>query len=117
MTSFTAISLFSGACFLFYGFSCLLSEKMAAEFERFGIPQFLKLTGILQVLGGASLLIGIYMFPVLAFIGALGLSILMFMGFGLRLKIKDSFLLSAPALMFGFLNAFIAYKYYFIMIA
>lgn len=115
MTSFTAISLFSGACFLFYGFSCILSSRMKLEFERFGIPQFRSLTGVLQILGGLSLLIGIYFLPFLAFIGALGLAVLMLMGFAVRLKIKDSFVLSAPSLMFGLLNAFLAYKYFMLL--
>ena len=112
MTTFEIISLFSGSSFVFYGFSCLFSSKMALEFKRFGIPQYLKLTGILQILGGISLVIGIWTLPLLAFIGAAGLSLLMFLGFAVRMKIKDSFLLSAPALTFALLNGFIAYKYF-----
>ncbi len=110
MSAFTVIVLFSGLCFVFYGFSCLLSSKMEEEFTRFGIPQYRKLTGILQILGGAGLIVGHYYLPLLEAIAAAGLSLLMFMGFAVRMKIKDSFALSAPALMFALLNGFIAYR-------
>jgi hypothetical protein len=85
---------------------------MVIEFKRFGIPQFLKLTGSLQVLGGLALLIGPWILPILAFIGATGLFVLMFMGFLVRLKIKDSFLRSAPAFIFALLNAYISYAFF-----
>ncbi|MFT4943975.1 MAG: hypothetical protein ACI8RH_001723, partial [Flavobacteriales bacterium] len=39
---------------------------MDIEFKRFGIPQFLKLTGSLQILGGLALLIGSWVLPILA---------------------------------------------------
>jgi uncharacterized membrane protein YphA (DoxX/SURF4 family) len=112
MTTFRVLSFFSGASFLFYGLSCIFSKQMEEEFKRFGIPQYTKLTGTLQILGGISLMIGVFLSPILAFMGSLGLSILMFMGFGVRLKIKDGVLVSTPALLFAFLNGFLAFKYY-----
>jgi hypothetical protein len=115
MTSFEVLSLFSGSAFIFYGISCLFTKKMALEFERFGIPKYLKLTGVLQILGGLSLVVGLWTIPLLAFIGSVGLSILMFMGFAVRLKIKDSLLISTPALAFAILNAFIAYKFFLLL--
>jgi uncharacterized membrane protein YphA (DoxX/SURF4 family) len=115
MTSFEVLSLFSGSAFIFYGINCLFTKKMSLEFERFGIPKYLKLTGVLQIAGGLSLVIGLWTIPPLAFIGAVGLSILMFMGFFVRLKIKDSLLISTPALAFALLNAFIAYKYFLLL--
>lgn len=111
MNSLTVLALFSGVCFLFYGISCLFSQKMILEFERFGIPQYRKLTGILQILGGTSIIIGLYTLPIMGLVGAAGLSTLMLMGFVVRLKIKDSLALSAPSLLFGLLNAFLAYKF------
>lgn len=88
---------------------------MALEFERFGIPQYRKLTGILQILGGTSIIVGLYTLLILGFLGSLGLAVLMLMGFAVRLKIKDSFALSAPSLLFGLLNAYLAYQFYIIM--
>ncbi|MFT4943727.1 MAG: hypothetical protein ACI8RH_001472, partial [Flavobacteriales bacterium] len=88
------------------------SKHMDIEFKRFGIPQFLKLTGSLQILGGLALLIGSWVLPILAFIGATGLFILMCLGFLVRLKIKDSFLRAAPAFIFALLNAYISYGFF-----
>ena len=111
MTIIDVLSIFSGTCFLFYGASCLFSTHMSKEFKRFGIPQFLKLTGALQILGGFSLLIGCWKIPLLAFIGATGLALLMLLGSVVRIKIKDSFLQSSPAFIFTILNSYLAYTY------
>ncbi|PQJ16980.1 DoxX family protein [Nonlabens tegetincola] len=113
MKALLVVTLFSGLSFIFYGFSCLYSKKMKAEFIRFRIPQYRKITGLLQILGGSSLVIG-YLMSVwwLSFIGALGLAVLMALGFFTRLRIKDSLPLSAPALLFSLLNAFLAFKFY-----
>ena len=111
MTIIDVLSIFSGTCFLFYGASCLYSTHMSKEFKRFGIPQFLKLTGTLQILGGFSLLIGCWKIPLLAFIGATGLALLMLLGSVVRIKIKDSFLQSSPAFIFTILNSYLAYTY------
>ena len=115
MTLFNVLSIFSGSCFLFYGFSCLFSKRMALEFERFRIPQYLNLTGILQILGGLALLVGFRFLPFLAFLGAMGLSVLMLMGSVVRIKIKDNFVSSAPAFIFAFLNAYLAYRFFLIL--
>ena len=39
------------ALFLYYGIAVLVSNAMAAEFERFGMSRFRRLTGGLEVLG------------------------------------------------------------------
>ncbi|MDB3977322.1 DoxX family protein [Flavobacteriaceae bacterium] len=111
MTILTALSVFSGICFLIYGTSCLSSPHMAKEFKRFGIPKFLKLTGMLQILGGLALLLGCWKFPQLAFTGSAGLAVLMLLGSIVRIKIKDSFLQSSPAFIFTILNSYLAYYY------
>lgn len=111
MTLIDVLSSFSGSCFLFYGVSCLCSTHMSKEFKRFGIPQFQKLTGILQILGGLALLIGCWQFPLVAFIGAAGLALLMLLGSVVRIKVKDSFLQSSPAFIFTILNSYLAYTY------
>jgi uncharacterized membrane protein YphA (DoxX/SURF4 family) len=73
---------------------------MKSEFKRFGIPQFRVLTGILQLIGGTGLIVGFFFAPIIAYLAALGLAVLMFMGFITRLKIKDGMLASTPALFF-----------------
>ena len=112
MTIIDMLSGFSGSCFLFYGVSCLYSNHMSKEFKRFGIPQFQKLTGMLQILGGLALLIGFWKFPLLAFIGSAGLALLMLLGSVVRIKIKDSFLQSSPAFVFAILNCYLAYTFF-----
>lgn len=84
---------------------------MKIEFERFGLSDTeRKITGLTQILGSASLLIGIYQ-PWLGFFGALGLSFQMFLGVLQRLKVKDQFYLILPSLTFAILNAYLAYLY------
>ena len=100
--------IFSGISFLFFGVSCFYSIYFKNEFVRYGIPNFRKATGFFQFLGGASLLIGIYV-DELIIISSLGLTVLMFMGVGVRLKIKDSLLKTMPAIFYAIVNALIFY--------
>jgi hypothetical protein len=98
-----ACMLFSAASFLFFGYSCLTSLFMRQEFERYGLQQYRRLIGVLQLLGALSLLGGLFYFP-LAVAGATGLSILMFMGLAVRIRIRDSFTQSTPAFFYALLN-------------
>lgn len=98
--------------FIFYGISCLFSLKMKNEFNRFGIPHFRILTGILQLLGGLGNLVGIIWRLDILLISSVGLSLLMVSGFIVRLKIRDSFYASMPALILCALNFIIAYNTY-----
>jgi len=103
--------LFISISFFFYGLGCFYSPKMFEEFERFGLtPAQRKLTGFFQVLGAAGLVAGFYFEPILGFVAAIGLSVLMSLGFGVRIKIKDNFILSFPSLFFALLNLFVAFR-------
>ena len=79
---------------------------MKEEFNRYGLDKFRNLVGSLQLLGGAGLLIGIIWQPILI-ISSGGLALLMLIGFGVRIKMKDGFLLSLPAFVFMILNMYI----------
>lgn len=79
---------------------------MKKEFERYGLTKFQKLTGSLEILGALGLLIGLK-FKILAIISSGGLSLLMLLGFGVRIKIKDSLIQSFPAFFFMLLNFYI----------
>ena len=79
---------------------------MKTEFERYGLLRFRKLVGYLQLLGGFGLLLGLMFQPILI-ISSGGLALLMLLGFGVRLKMKDGFLLSLPSLIFMALNLYI----------
>jgi len=113
MSLLAILTFFISACFLFYGAGCLFSHKMDDEFERFGLTKFQRrLTGVLQILGSLGLLTGYALMPELAIFSAGGLSLLMLLGFGVRLKIKDGVIASFPSLFFSVLNFFIALEYY-----
>jgi hypothetical protein len=91
---------------------------MYKEFKRFGLSNIQrKITGFFQVLGACGLSYGFYLNPTIGFSAALGLSLLMSLGFGVRLKIKDSFIQSFPSFFFALLNLFVAYQFYDLLIS
>ncbi len=97
--------------FLFYGYNCLFSTKLVEEFDRFQLtPLQRKITGIAQIFGALGLLFGLWYYPI-GFVASLGLSVLMLLGFMVRLKIRDSFIASAPSLILILINGY--FFYYF----
>jgi hypothetical protein len=86
----------SGLTFIFYGLLCLLTDHMKNEFKRYGFSQFRKLTGTLEFLGGAGVLLGQYYTPLLI-LSAAGLALLMFLGVMVRLRTKDPLIEVLPA--------------------
>ncbi len=76
---------------------------MRLEFKRYGLEKFRIANGYLQILGGTSLLAGIYYLP-LALISSFCLFLLMMCGFIVRIKIKDGLIKSFPALFYMLLN-------------
>ncbi|MFN7729054.1 MAG: DoxX family protein [Bdellovibrio sp.] len=92
--------------FLIYGASCMTTKKMVAEFARYGLGQYRMLTGFLQIMGALGLTAGLFL-PYLTSAASLGLAVLMLMGAGVRLLIRDSLRQAAPALFFCTLNAYI----------
>jgi uncharacterized RDD family membrane protein YckC len=107
MTLFTAMVVLSGVAFVGYGVSCLVSPAMAREFERFGLAKFRVLVGALEVSGGAGLLAGLWYLPLLC-AAALGLTVLMLLGVGVRVRLRDGVLLTLPALLLGVVNGYLA---------
>ena len=89
--------------FFYYGLACIFSKHMVAEFERYGVPKFRTMIGVLEVLGGVGLLGG-YLVPAVQLLSVGGLAMLMFLGCVLRLKIRDSLLQILPALTLLILN-------------
>ena len=98
--------IFSAVSFLLFGIGCLRSPYLIAEFERYGVPQFRTLTGLLQLLGGMGILLGYYWSPLQLF-SCFGLALLMLFGVGIRIKIKDSFIQSFPAAFYCLLNSYL----------
>ncbi len=84
---------------------------MHREFERFGIPRYRILTGVLQLTGSIALLLG-FLMSELILIASAGLSLLMLLGLGVRIWIKDSWTFAIPAFILMCLNALIFYMAY-----
>lgn len=82
---------------------------MKSEFKRFGLEKFGALTAILELLGALGLLVGMILHPLLL-VSAGGLAILMLLGVVVRIKMKDSILISLPATFYMLLNAYIFYR-------
>lgn len=104
----TILIWLSALSFLFYGVSYFTSQKLKDEFKRYGLAKFGPLTAVLEILGGLGLLVGLQV-PLILSVASGGLAVLMLMGFGVRLKIKDGFWLSLPSFLFMLLNAYLFY--------
>ena len=70
---------------------------MRGEFARYGLPRHRHLVGLLEILGAGGLLAG-QRLPWLGQLAAAGLALLMVLGVGVRIRIKDSLLQTLPAL-------------------
>jgi len=101
-------TFFSGLSFLFFGLTCLTTAYMKNEFIRYGYARERPLTGVLQMIAGFGLIIGLYKSPLLAAAAAGGLSLMMTYGFYVRMKIKDTLLMSTPAFCYAVLNLYLA---------
>ena len=97
---------FSAISFLIYGSAYFFSKEMKADFKRFGLEKFGGLTGCLEIVGGVGLIIGLWV-PVLLTLASLGLFLLMVLGFGVRLKMRDSLALTLPSFFYMLLNLYI----------
>jgi DoxX-like family len=98
--------IISIALFFYYGIVCLVSQSMVAEFERFGLARFRRLTGALEVMGALGLLAG-YFVPLLTLVASGGLTLLMVFGVAARIRIHDSVVEMLPALILMLVNLFI----------
>ena len=104
------ITILSAIAFLGYGISCIATVHMDVEFTRYGLPQYRKLTGYLQILGALGLFLG-FASPLIGAAASGGLALQMLLGVGVRIKIKDSILQATPATFFMCLNAYLCYLY------
>lgn len=104
MYLFIALVLVSSLSFLGYGIAYFVSPHMKSEFERFGLGKVGLVAIIFELLGAVGLLVGLKVHPILL-VSSGGLALLMFLGVIFRIKMKDSLLVSLPALFFMLLNA------------
>lgn len=103
---FEASRALSIAVFLVYGWLCLASDRMSAEFERYGLAKLRRLTGVLEMAGGLGLLVGYIFRPIVA-IAAGCLCLLMLLAVGARIRIRDTFPQTFPALLLCVVNAYV----------
>ena len=101
--------LVSSFSFFVYGIAYFTSPHMKNEFRRFRLEKFGLLTVILELAGAFGLIVGLFVKPLLL-ISSAGLAVLMFMGVIVRLKMKDRWLVTLPALFYMLLNVFVFYK-------
>ncbi len=98
------------AAFLIYGVLCLGSTSLASEFARYGIANLRSLIGVLEIVGGAGLLVGLKWRPAML-MSAGGLGLLMLIAFGFRIRFKDGLVASAPSLLFALFNFYLLIRY------
>ena len=99
------LALISGLSFLRYGYRIFRQPQMRDEFNRYGMPPAARiLVGTLEILGGASLLLGLA-FARVGAVGAAGLTLLMIMGLVTRLRIHDRPRVMVPAAVLCAVNA------------
>lgn len=92
--------------FLAYGIHLLFLGGMVADFERFGLSRIRRLTGALEMLGALGLIAGMFV-PVLIGLSAFALATLMLFGIAARIRARDAFAESVPALALLVLNMFV----------
>lgn len=77
-------------------FAAFPANSCFLEFRRYGIPQYRKLTGWLQLAGACRILLGFWI-PSLQIVSAIGLSVLMLFGVITGILIRDSLSKTFPA--------------------
>ncbi|MFP4157455.1 MAG: DoxX family protein [Opitutales bacterium] len=98
---------FCSVSFIAYGTSCLSTQRMVEEFKRYRLSRYRDLTGRLQLLGAAGLLIG-FVSPLIGGLAAGGLSLQMACGLGVRVRLRDPWLQCVPAALYMLLCGWIA---------
>lgn len=94
--------------FAIYGTMALLSDRMVAEFDRFGMARLRVLTATLQIVGSLGVLAGHFVRPILL-LSAGGFAMMMLLAILVRVKIRDPIYTMVPALVLMLLNLFIVF--------
>ena len=102
------IILFISFSFIFYALHALFSKKMKDEFSRWGVQKYRILISCIQLSSGFFLLLSFF-YPFLVIYCSSIFFTMMLGAIFVRIRIKDSFLDTLPALLYFFLNAIILY--------
>ncbi len=98
--------IFSAVSFIGYGAACFFSKRMAREFTRYGLRSQRFVVGGLQWIAGLAMLAGM-LEPWMGRAAAAGLALMMLVAVGVRIRIKDTLIQTAPALLYMALNAYL----------
>ena len=101
--------LFFSISFVIYSLHSVFSRKMIMEFSRWGIGNLRILVASFQMLGGIGLLLGMYNIWVLCLVSFF-LMLMMITAIIIRVRVRDSFLQTVPALMYTLLSFIIFYS-------
>ncbi len=101
-----ALILCSAISFLGYGAACFLSDSLKREFERYRFGPQRAPIGALQLCAALGLLAGLSQ-PWIGRAAAAGLALMMLVAVGVRIRLKDTLLQTAPALFYLVLNAYL----------
>jgi len=102
----TLLVIASSLAFVAYGAHCLRSESMRGEFARYGLENLRVLTGVLEILAGAGLLVGLW-WPFALQFSSGGLALLMLFALLARIRVGDSIRASLPASVLLVINVLI----------
>lgn len=102
------LTLFSAISFVIYSFHSIFSRRMILEFSRWKIGNLRVLVASFQMLGGIGLLLGLY-YVWLLFLASFFLTLMMISAIIVRIQIKDSFLMTLPAIIYAILNCVICF--------
>lgn len=101
--------LFCSISFVIYSLHSVFSRRMIMEFSRWGIGNLRILVASFQMLGGIGLLLGMYNIWVLCLVSFF-LMLMMITAIIIRVRVRDSFLQTVPALMYALLSFIIFYS-------
>lgn len=102
----TFLILVSAVSFLAYGAACFFSRHLEREFARYRLPSQRILVGGLQWAAGIGLLAGLFE-PWMGRAAAAGLSLMMLIAVGVRIRIKDTLVQTTPAVFYLLLNTYL----------
>ena len=99
---------FSSISFVIYSLYSIFSKRMILEFSRWGFGNLRILVASFQMLGGIGLLLGMYNIWLLCLVSFL-LILMMISAVIIRIRVKDSFLMTLPAIIYALVNSVIFY--------
>ena len=98
--------IFSAISFLSYGLACFFSSYMEREFVRYRFASQRAIIGGFQLCAAIGLLVGLSQ-PWMGRAASAGLTVMMLVAIGVRVRIKDTFWQMTPAIFYLLLNAYL----------